>query len=94
MPAINHIHTYKRLILKSGRNSPARYMCADPDCSHNTLADLLIGKSSLCNKCHEKFVLTYEDLRRAKPLCINCSNTKEAREFRKRKEALESIGIL
>jgi hypothetical protein len=66
-------------------------MCADPHCTHKELREYLIGKASRCSNCKNEFVLTHEDLKRARPLCINCSNTKEAIAFREQKEKIASI---
>lgn len=45
-------------------------------------APVLVGKLSICTACSREFVLTIEDLRRNKPVCLYCANTKEGREFR------------
>lgn len=83
---LDHIHTYARLNKKKGT-----YQCVDPHCYRVLPRVRLIGKASLCNQCHQEFTLTHRDLQLAKPKCLNCSDTKVAREFRRAKEVTESI---
>jgi hypothetical protein len=50
------------------------------------------GKASLCAVCKQnEIILTAEMLKLARPACKECSNTKEAREFRARRAVLESL---
>jgi len=87
MPSLNHIHTYRRVrATQDGKHF--LYMCTDPHCTFRSPKIFLVGKAALCNSCHNEFVLTSEDLRRAKPVCPNCSQTKDAKEFRRLREAL------
>jgi len=87
MPPKIHIHSYIRI-------SPNIYQCADPDCNHFNNKKYLKGKRSLCPQCKEvDFLLTPEHLRMARPVCFNCSNTKEAKAFREKKRILEELGI-
>lgn len=90
MPSLNHTHTYQRV----GNKKSKWFRCGDPDCSHKILKTEIANKSSLCNQCHEKFVLSGYDLTVSKPRCNNCKQTKEAIEFKKKRLALEEIGIL
>lgn len=89
MSSINHIHTYAK-VKKSG----GRYVrCLDPYCTHYCLMELVIGKVSKCTKCGEEIILGKKDFRgKMNPLCItNCANTKEALEFRKKRDTLDSL---
>lgn len=82
MPVLNHIHSYVRF-------SATQMKCSDPYCSHLQTKDRLLGKVSRCPICHSvDFILTRADLRLAKPRCINCSNSKAAREFKENKEKI------
>lgn len=83
MPSLNHTHTYERMRNKS------YYRCVDPHCSHTQKRELLEKKACICYKCNNEFILTWEDLRRARPICLNCSNTEEARRLR---EVRENVG--
>jgi hypothetical protein len=83
MPVINHIHSYVRF-------SASQMKCADPYCSHLQTKERLLGKVSRCPICKTTdFILTRADLRLAKPRCINCSNTKEAREFKENRDKVK-----
>lgn len=82
MPAKDHIHTYVRAI---GRITPANehskmvgyYKCADPECSHYTKAEMILGKKSICTKCRKEFILPIA-LRSLtnKPHCKDCFRKK------------------
>lgn len=86
MPSLKHTHTYVKY-----KKRPGYWRCADPKCSHYTDHESCVGKASLCNVCGNEFVLTYADLQNVKPRCLNCSETKEAREFRKVKAIAETF---
>jgi hypothetical protein len=86
MPVLKHVHKYIKFKSRSG------YLrCEDTVCTHYILKELAIGKVSRCSKCLSEFTLTIEDLRRVRPLCPNCSNTKEARTRRKAEAFINSI---
>lgn len=55
--------------------------------------ELVIGKVSKCTKCGGEIILGKKDFRgKTNPLCIaNCANTKEALEFRKKRDTLNSL---
>jgi hypothetical protein len=60
-----------------------QYKCAHPDCTYSAARSFLIGKRSLCAVCLKmEMILTIADLRMAKPRCINCSDTAEAKATR------------
>ncbi len=91
MPSRNHVHKYRRH--QRGPWNKARFSCADQDCYKVARPGLLLGKLSRCWKCDQVFTLTYDNLETTKPLCLNCSNSKEAREYRRLNElALEMSG--
>ena len=70
------------------------FRCIHPECYKILPVSLLIGKLNECCLCHQiKFTLTKEDLRRVKPRCENCSNTKEAKRKRVIKEFLEATAV-
>jgi hypothetical protein len=85
---LNHVHTYQRLNRLKGT-----FRCVDKYCTRVVHKSHLAGKACLCNICGQEFVLTIQDLRRSKPRCFNCSETKEAIAFRNRKKLLQEIGI-
>jgi hypothetical protein len=86
MPVLKHTHTYIR------HETRKKYMrCFSPHCTHVIEAAILRGKASLCTICGDEFVLTREDLRRAKPRCPKCSMTKEG-GIRRDIESKEGLG--
>lgn len=84
MPALKHVHTYVKY-----KNRPGYWRCDDKLCTHFIDKERVKGKLSRCNSCGAVFELTYEDLRRVKPVCVECSNTKEAKQKRKVSEIAE-----
>jgi len=91
MPVLNHIHQYIRVKRTVRDGKPFLFMCAHPDCSHRNEKKFIEGKHSICNKCGSEFVLTREDLRRSKPVCVNCSQTKEAKLHRQIREGVSEL---
>ena len=91
MQVIKHTHQYVRVkgMVRDGK--PFLYRCGHPECSHREEKKFLEGKFSLCNKCGGEFKLTNEDLKRARPVCKNCSNTNEAKTYRKVKEGITNV---
>lgn len=90
MPVLTHIHTYVKF-KRNKYNQPNLFRCADPHCTHFEEREHIIGKASLCNKCGDEFVLTREDTKRSRPICINCADTKEAREHRQIKSVVGNL---
>lgn len=75
MPSKKHLHSYKRD--KQRRNC---YLCTDPECSHYTTKDFLLGKAAACAQCGEKLILTAEILRKRNPIrCNNCLRPAEVK---------------
>lgn len=86
-PDRNHIHTFRRSPLDK-----TKMICQDPRCTtYQHPIILLRGKAALCNKCGNQFTLTDEDLRRAKPICIMCSNTKKGEAARAAKDLTNKL---
>lgn len=90
-----HVHIWAA----SGSGAPGvnrdRYICLDPDCITAQKRADLVGKRSICTQCRKnEILLTHSDLRRAKPRCLECSDTKKAKDVRKVKEKLTEMGIL
>ena len=87
MPSLNHIHTYVRY-----KSRPGYYRCDAPDCTHFNTKEHITGKLSLCSLCGQQMILDSEALRRARPRCINCSDTKKAKIHRKAQELTRYLG--
>lgn len=85
MPAINHVHSYIRL-----KHRKDHYKCGDPYCTHIAHKELIEGKADKCPFCGNEFVLTKDDPRRAKPRCIDCSNTASARKFKNARDIVST----
>lgn len=74
-----HVHRYIRCI---GRITEANkdsklvgyYKCADPNCTHYTKAELILGKKSICNRCFIEFILpTALRMLGNRPHCKKCT---------------------
>lgn len=87
MPAIAHIHTYVKY-----KNRPGYFRCEAPNCTHIIDKELLEGKLNLCSFCGAQTILTREDLRRVRPRCLNCSETKKAKLHKKAQELTKHLG--
>ena len=86
-PETEHIHTFVKFKGKFfGRTD--NWTCASPDCNTIRPPEQVIGKLSRCTLCGIPFTLTREDMRRARPRCLECSDTKKGRILRKTREAL------
>lgn len=91
MPALTHTHSYVKSH-KQKSDGQQVWKCEDPKCTHLSLHHLVRGKLTLCPACREQeFVLEGRALKRTRPLCINCRNTKEAKEFRESKSLIEAL---
>jgi hypothetical protein len=87
MPSIKHTHTYVKY-----KNRPGYFRCNDMKCTHFIDQERILGKLSKCNFCGNEFILTEEDLRRVRPRCLNCSNTKIAKRLAYNKAVASIIG--
>lgn len=87
---INHVHTY--VFLETRKNGVDMYKCDDPHCHHFAPRKLILNKASICSKCRQsELILDWKALRNKRPLCINCSETNEAKQFRANKAFVEGI---
>jgi hypothetical protein len=89
MPSLNHVHTYVRW--KTSRTGVVYFRCTHSNCTHFAELSFLPGKLNSCISCGEQFTLTKEDLRRAKPKCLQCSNTKKAKIAQGARRIMESL---
>jgi len=87
MPSLKHIHTYAKF-----KGKPGFWKCNAPDCTHYAHRELVVGKYSLCNICGAQMKLTFQDMKRVEPRCLNCSNTKKGRMARKALEITQYLG--
>ena len=80
-----HTHSLvKWKVQGTGMQQEMWYRCADPTCYFTAPRSLIQGKESLCPQCREHtLILDPQALKRAKPLCINCRGTKEAKQYKK-----------
>jgi hypothetical protein len=87
---INHTHQYVRArVQRDGKFY--MYRCVHPHCTHREDKKFLEGKATLCNKCGTEFKLSFEDLRRSMPICMNCANTNKAKAYRAAKNAIADL---
>jgi formylmethanofuran dehydrogenase subunit E len=89
MPSIKHLHIYERS--KPKHVKPQIFRCVDPDCSHYTTREFLIGKRSRCIQCGTEFILDLVQLANKKPKCINCSDTKESKVKKASRSIMEEL---
>lgn len=91
MPILDHIHSYVKWRKQKSDNHQL-WKCADPHCTANYRQDAIEGKASLCPQCFTKeLILDPDALRRVRPLCIECRNTKEAKVYKASKEKLQEL---
>lgn len=89
MPFLDHIHPY---IFWKKFGDERVFKCSHPDCEETRVQSYLEGKRGMCAVCQlNPLVYTKQDLRRSRPRCPECSNTKENREKRKIKSLLEEM---
>ena len=75
--ALKHTHIFEKIKI----NGQIFYRCSHGECWFRAPKSEMLGKKTLCVICQKnEFTLSREDLKRAKPRCLDCSNTKEARE--------------
>lgn len=86
-----HIHTYVQFKARKGY-----FRCAATDCpkdNHHLEREAVIGKRSRCPDCGTVFVLDNQDVKRVRPLCLNCSDTKKARAYRLGQSVLKDMTV-
>lgn len=86
MPALDHVHMYARYDKEKGQ-----YHCLDPKCYHLIDKKRLVGKASLCTSCKAEFILTPYNLKHARPRCLNCAETREAKEYQRAKDIMNGM---
>jgi DNA-directed RNA polymerase subunit RPC12/RpoP len=67
------------------------FKCNDPHCTHFAPKHAIVGKASRCTQCGTEFVLTPEDLKRAEPRCVECSETKKAKNVKRIKDNVKEL---
>lgn len=86
---LQHVHTWVRWKKNFGA---WQFKCADPDCDAVKDLSYLVGKRTKCSICFStEFILTKVDLKRVRPRCLDCSETKDAIEHRRNKKIVEMI---
>lgn len=89
MSAIKHTHIYVFFETRKGMDY---YKCDDPHCTHVAPRNLIVGKASVCSACrNSELILTWAILRRRRPKCLECANTKEAKDFRHTKDVMKNL---
>lgn len=82
-----HIYVYYKII-----GDEEHYKCDDPHCTHFAPVSLIVDKASICSLCRQReLILTKETLRRVRPRCIECSETKEAKTFRRNRDFMDNL---
>lgn len=81
-----HVHTYERVTKK-----PNLYRCVHPDCKHYTDKIFLDGKRARCYKCPNTFILTKDQLKNKRPVCLNCSKSQKKTRVEDIKSKLEDL---
>ena len=91
MPSLKHIHSYIKFRVQKS-DGQQLWKCADPRCTHFDTQTKITGKLTLCPGCHDvTFVLDGDMMRRTRPLCINCRDTKEAKAYREHLQLMSNI---
>lgn len=88
MPSLNHTHT-----LVKYQKRPGYYRCAHPECTYFADRELCVGKKTCCTSCGDEFILDADMARRARPRCLNCAETKQARAHQLAKKVLGAARI-
>lgn len=88
--SLKHTHQYVRSHVTRTSNR-VMFKCQHPKCYHTAFKDMLEGKASVCNSCGNEFILTDYDLKMSRPQCLDCKDTKEAKEHRAAKEVIAGL---
>lgn len=90
MATLKHTHTYVRGKVQFGE---LHFRCAHPDCTHSARVSMVVGKRSICAVCGQNELILPDQpsilSKIAKPRCLECSQTKEARQ---RRQLLDIVG--
>ena len=73
MRKTNHVHKYKTVKLSTGR----KVLKCLHGCPHYIEPKLAIGRSALCWRCNEEFILDGTSVELLKPHCEKCTNGKK-----------------
>lgn len=88
-----HVHVYERSENINPNWIKQVYRCIDPDCSHYTQAQFIIGKRALCAVCKEPMVIEKAQLRNKKVVGLCCSKSKRAKAFQTAAKVTEELEI-
>ena len=86
-----HLHKYER-----SRKHKDIYRCILPTCTHYNRADMIVGKLALCHTCGNEFLIRSDQVikyKTKKLTCLDCANSKEAKNFRESKSMIEDLLI-
>jgi hypothetical protein len=84
-----HIHELQRTINKRGDKI---WRCGHPDCFFKAGQAFVLGKRSICCKCHTNvFILDGERIRRKRPVCDECSWGPKAKERYEKAKQFQGI---
>jgi molybdenum cofactor biosynthesis enzyme MoaA len=72
MAKIEHVHKLRRHRYSNGTKV---YFCT-LDCNYKIEAALALGKKSICNTCHDEFIMNEYSCKLAKPHCTRCGKMK------------------
>lgn len=75
MPRKQHTHKY----IKRETSSSPVWACALEDCNHfmpSHLSSMVVGRSSYCWQCGDKFRLDENSVSEDRPRCISCRSGK------------------
>lgn len=86
-----HAHSFVRYKIM-GNPPEMHWKCADPHCLFVVPGSLISGKASLCPNCLDgEVILNKEAMRRKRPVCLKCQNTKEGKAYRAAQAVLDEI---
>lgn len=94
MPSLLHTHTYVQYKARSGPGRGIRnkvFRCADPDCTHFTGVEMVLGKKSLCNLCGQEYIISRTEALMVVPRCQLCSNSKEGKRRRAAEKTMANL---
>lgn len=90
-------HKFQRKNLTRNKNKDPYYVfaCVLPGCLSYIRCDLALGKSAICNRCCEEFVMDKRSVLEARPHCVNCiKRTDKVKKARTKAEQLmKELGI-
>jgi hypothetical protein len=86
-----HVHQYQQTML----GKRAIFRCMMSNCPHYVMAELVLGRHSVCPRCQEEFIVDSTALANVFPHCSNCTKKNKEAEDRieQIKKLLEANGI-